>query len=262
MVGHILIALLALPALAGDYAEVNGLKVYYEMHGQGKPLVLLHGAFATAEGWAPVLAAIGNRRQVIIIEQQGHGRTADRDAPLSFDQSADDTAAVLRKLNINRADVFGYSNGGIVGLRLAMKHPEVVGRLAVLGANVGSLATAYEAKSYQQFLSLPDDFAPPPLKEPYDRVAPDKSKWPVLVKKIKAEGRDFKGFADADVRSIKAPVLIMQGDHDGVKPEHGVEMMRLIPNSQLAIFPNGDHFVLYTRTSHVVETFMAFFEAR
>jgi pimeloyl-ACP methyl ester carboxylesterase len=244
----------------GNYAEVNGLKIYYEVHGHGKPLVLLHGAFGTAEYWVRVLPMLTKSRQVIILEQQGHGHTPDRDIPLNSDQMADDTAALLRKISVSGADVFGYSDGGIVGLRLAMKHPDAVGKLAVLGASTGSLRTVWEPATYQQFLSLPDDFAPPVLKDPYDRVAPDNSKWPVLVKKIKDLGRDFQGFSDDEVRSIKAPTLIMQGDRDGVKPEHAVEMMRLIPNSQLAIFPNGDHFILQTRRDKVVETFMTFFD--
>jgi len=244
----------------GKYAEVNGLKMYYEVHGQGKPLLLLHGAFGTAESWAHVLPLLTKSRQVIIIEQQGHGHTPDRDAPLSFDRMADDTAALLRKINVRVADVFGYSDGGVVGLRLAMRHPDVVGRLAILGSNAGSLKDAYEPTAYQQFLNLPDDFAPPVLKDAYDRVAPDKSKWPLLVKKIKALGREFPGFADDELRRIKAATLIMQGDRDGVKPEHAVKMMRLIPNAQLAIFPDGDHFILYTRPDKVVEAFMAFFD--
>jgi pimeloyl-ACP methyl ester carboxylesterase len=245
----------------GRYAEVNGLKMYYEVHGQGKPLVLLHGSFGTAEVWAHVLPTLTKSRQVIIIEQQGHGHTPDRDAPLSYEQMADDTAALLRNINVRAADVFGYSDGGVVGLWLAIKHPDLAGKLAILGSHAGSLKATYEQASYEQFLSLPEDFAPSVLKDPYDRVAPDKSKWPVLVKKIKELGRDFKGFADDEVKSIKAPTLIMQGDRDGVKPEHAVQLMRLIPSSQLAIFPGGDHFILYTRSDKVVEAFMTFFDA-
>lgn len=268
MAGRLITLLVTVAALvraganedAGKYIEVNGLKIYYEVHGQGRPLVLLHGAFGTAESWGQILPVVSKNRRVIIIEQQGHGHTADRDAPLSFDQMADDTAALLHKIDVRDADVFGYSNGGTVGLRLAMKHPELVRKLAVLGSNTGSVSASYEPESYRQFMSLPDDFAPSVLKDPYDRVAPDKSKWPLLVQKIKALGRDFQGFSPDDVRAIKTPTLIMQGDRDGVKPEHAVEMMRMIPNSQLAIFPDGDHFILFTRPEKVAETFMTFFD--
>ncbi len=168
------------------YAEVNGLKMYYEIHGEGKPLVLLHGAFGTAEGWANVLPTLAKKRRVIIIEQQGHGHTGDRDLPLSYERMAEDTAALLQQIHVQGADVFGYSDGGVVGLRLAMKHPELVGKLAILGSHAATIKDAYEPTAYAQFMSLPDDFAPAVLKDPYDRVAPDKSKWPVLVRKIKA----------------------------------------------------------------------------
>jgi pimeloyl-ACP methyl ester carboxylesterase len=224
--------------------------------------VLLHGAFGTAESWSHILPALTKSRKVIIVEQQGHGHTADRDAPLSYEQMADDTAALLRKLGTKGVDVFGYSDGGVVGLALAIRHPDLVGRLAILGANAGSMEATYERQMYEQFLSLPDDFAPAVLKDPYDRVAPDKSRWPVLLRKIKDLGRKFGGFREEQLRSIKAPTLIMQGDRDGVKPEHAVAIMRMIPRSQLAIFPDGDHFVLFTRAATVIQTFMTFFDDR
>jgi pimeloyl-ACP methyl ester carboxylesterase len=191
-------------AVAGQHAEVNGLKMYYEIHGTGKPLVLLHGAFATAESWAHILPALTKSRQVILIEQQGHGHTPDREALLSYEQMADDTAALLRKIGVRAADVFGYSDGGVVGLGLAIRHPDLVGKFSILGAHAASLEAAYEKASYEQFLSLPDDFAPPILRDPYERVAPDKSRWPVLVRKIKELGRGFKGFREDDLRAIKA----------------------------------------------------------
>jgi pimeloyl-ACP methyl ester carboxylesterase len=233
--------------------------MYYEVHGTGKPLVLLHGAFGTAESWAPLLPALKNR-QIILIEQQGHGHAPDRDTPLAYERMGDDTAALLESIHVRDADVFGYSDGGVVGLRLAIQHPQLVGRLAILGSHTRTMESAYDQEAYKQFLSLPDDFAPPVLKEAYDRTAPDKSKWPVLVRKIKSLGRDFQGFPADEVKSIKAPTLIMQGDRDGVRPEHAVEMMRLIPNSQLAIFPGADHFIHFTRPAQVAETMMAFFD--
>lgn len=223
------------------YAPVNGLKMYYEIHGTGKPLVVLHGAFGVATAW-PGLA---KNRQIIAVEQQGHGHTADIDRPLSIEQMADDTAALLKHLKIEKADVFGYSMGGSVALAMAIRHPEVVNKVAINGAHAGRMEDTYEPATYQQFLGLPADFAPPPLKDPYDKVAPDPSKWPVLVSKIKEMGTSFKGFTADELRSIKSPVLIALGDHDGVRPEHAVEMYRLIPNSQLAVFPGGDHFLIF-----------------
>jgi pimeloyl-ACP methyl ester carboxylesterase len=248
----------------GKYAEVNGLKMYYETHGaggSGHPLVLLHGAFGFTEAWATILPALTKARQVIAIELEGHGRTRDLDRPLSYQQMAEDTAALLRQLKIKDADVFGYSMGGVVALGVAIRHPELVRKLAILGSNGGALKEAFEPETYKQFQSIPDDFAPPVLKEPYDRLAPDPTRWPVLVKKIKNMANDFKGYPAAEVKTLKAKTLIMQGDRDGVRPEHAIELFRLIPNSQLAIFPGGDHFILWSNPDQVTSVLVPFLDA-
>ena len=247
----------------GRYVNSNGLKIYYEVHGAGKPLVLLHGAFATAEGWQPLLPTLTKTRQIIAIELQGHGHTADRDTPLSFEQMADDTAAVLRELKISSADVFGYSMGGTAALALAIRHPSLVGKLAILGSGTGSARDTYDPATYKQMKSMtPQNFNFPVLKDPYTRVAPDPSKWPVLVAKLMKMEDDFKGFPAASVKSIKAQTLIMMGDRDAVLPEHAVEVFRLIPNSKLAIFPGGDHFMLFTSTDKILATLVPFLDAK
>jgi pimeloyl-ACP methyl ester carboxylesterase len=248
-------------AVPGGYASVNGLKMYYEVHGTGKPLVLLHGAFGTVEGWATVLPALAKTRQVIVIEQQGHGHTADLDRPLTYEQMAEDTALLLKQLTIKDADLFGYSDGGTVALGVAIRHPELVGKVAISGACSGKLEDVYDPEIYKQYQSLPADFAPKELKEPYDRTAPDPTRWPVLVTKIKNLGRDFKGYSKEEVKSIKAPVLIMMGDRDVVRPEHAVEMYRLIPNAQLAVFPGADHFLLWSSPEKVLSTLVPFLDA-
>ena len=238
----------------GQYATVNGLKMYYELHGTGKPLVLLHGAF----GRATAYPALAKNRQQIAVELQGHGHTADIDRPLTFENMADDVAALLKHLKIEQADIFGYSMGGNVALAVAIRHPGLVGKVAINGSNYGKIQDAYEPATYEQFKNLPADFAPGMLKDPYDKVAPDPKQWPVLVAKIKKMGLEFKGFARADMKSIKAPVLITQGDRDGTRPEHAMEMFRLIPNAQLAVFPGGDHFLLWTRPDTVLAPIAAF----
>jgi pimeloyl-ACP methyl ester carboxylesterase len=242
----------------GKYADVNGLKMYYEVHGSGQPLVLLHGGFGMAEAWAPVLPTLVPNRQVIILEQQGHGRTADRSEPLTYERMAEDTATLLKHLKVREADIFGYSDGGIVGLGVTIRYPALVRRLAILGANTGKLSEVYDPKFYAEYQSLPADFAPKELKEPYDRVAPDPTKWPVLVSKIKDLGRDFKGYSVQEVKSIQASTLIMMGDRDVVRPEHAVEMFRLIPNARLAIIAGSDHFVLFTSPEKVLGTLTSF----
>jgi len=241
----------------GQYADVNGLKMYYEVHGTGRPLVILHGAF----GWATVYPSLAKNRQVIAVELQGHGHTADIDRPLTFEQMADDAAALLKHLRIEQADFFGYSMGGNVALAVAIRHPSLVHKVAINGSNFGKIEDAYEDETFKQFKAMPADFAPAILKGPYEKVAPDPKQWPVLVAKIKKMGLEFKGFARQDMKSIKAPVLITLGDHDAVRVEHAVEMLRLIPKAQLAVFPGGTHFLLWTSPETVLSPVAAFFDA-
>ena len=237
----------------GSYAEVNGLSMYYEIHGSGRPLVLLHGAFGVVEGWSGILPTLVRTHQVILVELQGHGRTGDIDRPLSLVQMADDVAALLGQLQITDTDVFGYSMGGGVALALAIQHPALVRKLAILGSGAGAAKDTREPETLRQFQSMtPETFHFPQVKDPYTRVAPDPSKWPVLVSKILQHVADFQGFAMQDVRSIQAQTLIMQGDHDGIRPEHAVEMFRNIPHAQLAIFPDSDHFLLFTSPEKVL----------
>jgi pimeloyl-ACP methyl ester carboxylesterase len=246
------------PAKAeGHYATVNGLKMYYEVHGTGQPLVLLHGAF----GWATAYPTLAKDRQVIAIELQGHGHTADIDRPLTYEQMADDTAALLRHLKVEQADFFGYSMGGTVGLAVAIRHPKLVRKLAINGSHFGRIEDAYDPESFKQFKSLPPDFAPAILKEPYDKVAPDPKQWPALVAKVKKMGLEFKGFAREDLKAINAPVLVTLGDRDGVRLEHAVELFRLLPNAELAVFPGADHFLLWQNPEKMLPTIAAFLNA-
>jgi pimeloyl-ACP methyl ester carboxylesterase len=243
----------------GKYADVNGLKMYYEIHGSGQPLVLLHGAFGFAEGWGAYLPALSKTHQVIAVELQGHGHTNDLDRPLTYEQMADDTAELLKQLKIKDADIFGYSMGGTVALAVAIRHPELVRRLAFYGSCAGTAKDTYDPEIYKQFQSLSTDFAPPVLKEPYDRMAPDPKRWPVLVTKIKGLEKLFKGFSAAELNAIKAQTLVMMGDRDAVRPEHAVEMYRLIPNAQLAIFPGGDHFLIFSSPDKLLSALLPFF---
>jgi pimeloyl-ACP methyl ester carboxylesterase len=231
--------------------------MYYEIHGTGKPLVVLHGAF----GWATAYPTLAKDRQLIAIELQGHGHTADIDRPLSYEQMADDTAGLLKQLKIEQADFFGYSMGGVAALAVAIRHPGLVGKVAINGSNYGKIQDAYEPTVFEQFKSIPADFAPPPLKGQYDKIAPDPNKWPVLVAKVKKMALDFKGFTREDMRSIKAPVLIAQGDHDLVRLEHAVEMFRLIPKAELAVFPGGDHFMILTSPEKLLSPIAEFLNA-
>jgi pimeloyl-ACP methyl ester carboxylesterase len=244
---------------AGSYVRVNGLDVYYEIHGSGFPLVLLHGAMGTIEScFADLLPALATARRVIAIELQGHGHTADADRPLSYSQMAADVAGVLEALGVGTADLVGYSLGGAVGLELAMRRPEMVRRLVYYGG------TSYRRDGlYPEVLADPeagaDDLIGSPWHQAYQRVAPDPGHWPVLVAKTQQLDLTFDGWTDAEIRSLAMPVLLIIGDSDIVRPEHTLAMFRLLgggvvgdiaglPASRLAILPGTSHVGLLDRT--------------
>lgn len=226
----------------GEYASINGLEMYYEIHGAGRSLVLLHGSFM----WATTYPTLSEGRQVIAVDMQGHGRTADIDRPFTFEQMADDVAALLKHLKIQQTDVFGYSMGGTIGLALAIKHPALVRRLAIYGSVYKNIEESYPPDMFKDFSSInPETFAPEDLKEPYEKQSPAPN-WRGLVAKILQMEKDFKGFSPQQMKSIKAEVFIGAGDHNDVGLEHVVEMHNLITKSQLVIFPNTEHILLLT----------------
>lgn len=232
----------------GQYASVNGLKMYYETHGTGQPLVLLHGSFS----WATTYPTLSHGRQVIAIDMQGHGRTGDIDRPFSFELMADDTAALLKHLKIEQADVFGYGMGGTIGLALAIRHPGLVRRLAITSAAYRPVEESYPKDILDAFREMtPEKFAPKELKDPYDKMSPAPN-WKGLVAKIVQMEADFKGFSKEQMKAIKAEVFIAAGDRYDVSLEHLVDMHNLIPNSQLAIFANSDHLLLFTEPDKIL----------
>ncbi len=232
----------------GEYASVNGLKMYYEIHGTGQPLVLLHGSYV----WGTDYPTLSQGRQVIIIDMQGHGRTADINRPFTFEQMADDTAALLKHLKIEQTDVFGYGMGGTIGLALAIRHPGLVRRLAICSAAYRPVEESYPPDVLNAFKEMtPENFAPKELKEPYDKMSPAPN-WRGLVAKIMQMEQDFKGFSKEQMKAIKAEVFIGVGDHYDVGLEHVVEMHNLIPKSQLAVFPNSDHLLLSTNPDKIL----------
>jgi pimeloyl-ACP methyl ester carboxylesterase len=252
------------------YASVNGLEMYYEIHGAGPPLVLLHGALMTIEGFGKLLPSLAATRQVIAVEQQAHGRTADIERPLDYEQMADDTAALLGQLGIGQADLFGYSMGATIALRLAIQHPEAVRKLVIA-------APAYRPEGfYPEVLDnisklKPEDFAGSPWLEGYARMAPDPDHWPALLAKVRDLVGGFEGWPPAEIGSITAPAMVIVGDSDVIRPEHAVELFRLLgggvsgdtvglPRSQLAVLPGTTHVTVVDRAdwlTPMVDEFLA-----
>jgi pimeloyl-ACP methyl ester carboxylesterase len=236
-----------------DYAEVNGLEMYYEIHGTGDPLVLLHGAYMIIDHFGEILPTLAETRQVIAVELQAHGRTADIDRPITYEQMADDVAALLEHLGIDEADVFGYSMGGGVALQVAIRHPEVVRKLVVASASYAS--DHMHAELLEMIPSItPEAFAGSPFETDYLRIAPNPGDFPTLVAKLKRLDMEPFAWPPEDVRGIPAPTLLIVGDSDAIRLEHAVEMFRLLgggvmgdlaglPRSQLAVLPGTSHFV-------------------
>jgi pimeloyl-ACP methyl ester carboxylesterase len=257
----------------GRYAFVNGLKMYYEVRGTGRPVVFLHGAFSNIEtDFGKILPTIAKTRQVIAIEQQGHGRTADIDRPFTYEQMADDVAELLRQLRITNADFVGYSMGGGIGMYLAVRHPELVHKLVYAGGASFDIDGYYPEVIEGEKKMTPDVFAGTPWLKAYMRMAPNPGDWPKVVEKIKTLDVNWRGLSDDQVRSIKAPTMLIVGDADIVRPEHVVQMFRLLgggvpgdlvglPRARLAVLPATTHVTLITRTSWLLAMIPEFLDA-
>jgi len=218
------------------YAAVNGIKMYYEIHGEGKPLVLIHGGGSTIQTtFARVLPLFAKKYKVIAVELQAHGHTSDRNAPETFQQDADDVAALLQQLSVSKASFFGFSNGGSTSLQIAIRHPEVVDKLVIASGvyqREGLIPGFFE---FMQQASLAN--MPKPLQDAFLKINPDTSALLTMHNKDRDRMLAFTDWSDDDLRSIKSPALIINGDKDVITNEHALKMSRLIPNAALMILP-------------------------
>jgi pimeloyl-ACP methyl ester carboxylesterase len=222
----------------GHYATVNGLKMYYEIHGSGRPLVLLHGGGSTIMStFGRILPELAKTHQVIAAELQAHGHTPDIDRPLSFEQDAADVAALLKQLHIEKADLMGFSNGGTTALQIAIRHPELVNKLVLA-------ATTYKRDGMQpgfwegmQHASLAN--MPQPLKDAYLEANPDPKGLQAMFDRDVARMLAFEDISDADIQAIRAPALVINGDAEVVRAEHALALSHALPHAQLAILPGG-----------------------
>jgi pimeloyl-ACP methyl ester carboxylesterase len=242
----------------GDRVEVNGMQMYYEVSGEGDPLVVLHGAYMNIPAMGAIIGKLAATHKVYALEFQGHGRTTDIDRPITYPNLADDVAAFMDAVGLEKADVFGYSMGAIAGLQLAIRHPEKVNKL-VFGSG------AYDLEGWQPAFTA---FIPQmtvemivamPFAEDYKKLAPNPDGFPALAEKLIALEKEPMAWEE-DVKKIKTPMLIIAGDADVATLEHMVALFRLLgggimgdmgkplPASRLAVLPATSHTAVITQT--------------
>jgi pimeloyl-ACP methyl ester carboxylesterase len=262
----------------GQYAEVNGINLYFETHGAGRPLILLHGGLGSGEMFGPILPQLTERHKVVAVDLQGHGRTADIDRPIDVRLMADDIAALIDHLGLDRPDVVGYSLGGGVALLTAAKYPARTGRLVAASANIRPDAIYAEIRAQQgQVNAAPVEFMKDtPMYQLYQRVAPRPQDFPRLLDKIgESMSKDFD-FTD-EVRSLQVPTLIVAADADMAPPSHYVEVFNLLDGGlrdggwtsegrpkgghALAILPGLTHYNIFSSPLFAAVT-LAFLDER
>lgn len=256
----------------GRYAQVNGLNMYYEVHGTGEPLVLLHGAFsAIGTSFGSMLPGLASGRQVIGVELQGHGHTGDINRPISMEQMADDVAELLEQLDFQKADIFGYSMGAGVAMYVALRHREKVRKLVLASVSFNNAGVHPGLHEGMEALK-PEMLIGSPWHDEYIQVSPNPENFAVLVEKIRQMDMNIADVPEEEVSSIKAPALIIIGDSDIVQPEHSVALFRLLgggvmgdsapmPNSQLAVLPGTTHVTVVNRGAWLVPMVTEFLDA-
>lgn len=233
------------------YADVNGLKMYYEVYGAGKPIVLLHGSFMNIPmNWSHIIPQLAKSRKVIVAEMQAHGRTKDIPREFSYEAMADDVSGLLKHLKTDSADILGYSMGGGIAFQVAVRHPEQVRRLIVLSGAYSHDGWWPDVEA--SFAAINGDvFKGSPIQKQYDSLGNDPARFPEFVKKVISI--DLKPYNwSKDVKNIKAPLFMIIGDADGIRYEHALELFRAkgggkmgdihgLPQSRLAILPGTTH---------------------
>ena len=255
------------------YAPVNGLKMYYEVHGSGEPVVLLHGAFMTiTNNWTGWIGELSKTRKVIAVELQGHGRTADIDRDISSANLADDVAALLDHLKVPRADVIGYSMGGGVAMECAIRHPDKVRKVVVISSMFRSDGAVKEARDAIPKLTA-EAFKGSPIDAEYKKLSPTPNGFPDFVKHLIAMASKPHDFGADKLKATKAPMFFIHGDADGIRLEHIAEMFRLKggeihgdmrprSESRLAILPDTTHVTLMQRMPVIVPMVNDFLDAK
>ena len=259
---------------AGQYASVNGINLYYEMHGTGTPLILLHGGFGTLETFNAIAPTLALTHQVIGVDLYGHGRTALTSRPLSFEHMADDISGLIQHLGLEKADVLGYSLGGAVALQTAIRHPEQVNKLIVISSPFKRTGWHPEMQTGMASIA-PEFFVGTPLHDAYMKDAPKPEDFPRLVANMR-EGMSQDYDWTEQVSALKMPTLIIAGDSDGLPPSHAVAFFTLLGGglqdagwngehlipSQLAILPGATHYNIIFRADLLLPVLAPFLSSK
>lgn len=225
----------------GNYVDAGGLRTYYEISGEGEPLLLLHGGFCPAETFDGLTPLLAETYRVYVPERRGHGRTPDVDGPITFENMAEDTIAFMHALEIASAHLVGWSDGAVVALHVAFLRPDLVRRLVLIGTAVNLDGLAPEARE-QLVSGLPPEILPPFLRELYANVSPDgPDHFDVVFEKLTATWKVEPSFELSELEKLSMPTLVMLGDRDLVTVEHAAAVRRTIPDAQLAVVPGADH---------------------
>lgn len=255
------------------YAPVNGINMYYEVHGSGEPVVLLHGAFmAITNNWDGWIGELSKTRKVIVVEMQGHGRSADIARDITSENLADDVAALLDHLKIPRADLIGYSMGGGVALQCAVRHPDKVRKVVVLSSPFRRDGVVKEGAEALKNLS-PELFVGSPLEIDYKKLSPTPNDFPKFVRHLVASMSKGRDLSAGQLKATKAPMFFVFGDADGIRLDHIREMFRLKGGethgdmgsrtaSRLAILPDTTHVTLMQRMATIVPMVNDFLDAK
>ena len=240
-------------AHGGQYTDINGIRLYYETYGSGQPVLVLHGGTRSLEDMRYQIAALAAERFVVAPDSRGHGRSSDTDAPLSYGLMADDMLKLLDRLKIDRVDVVGWSDGGIIGLDLAIHHPERIRRLVAIGAN-------YDVNG----LTHPPVLTNGPPRPPwlYSHYAPDPGHWPELYRKVVTMWQTQPHYSMDELGRIEAPALIIAGEFDAIKREHTDRLAEAIPGAQEVIIMGATHFVAVEKPSVINAEILRFLDAQ
>ena len=225
----------------GKVVRLNGADIYYEMFGEGDPLVLIHGGAATIESWFCQIPALADKYQLIVPEARGHGRSADAGDVINFETMASDFEALLDHLGITKASVVGWSDGGVTGLQMALDRPDLIEKVVAFGAHSRPEGMTEEFRGEIE-AATPENF-PPILSEGYKALSPDGPEhWPVIFSKLKTMWLTLPSFTEDELRAVRCPVLLLAGEADIVRREESERMTGLIPDARLVVLEGASHY--------------------